>query len=244
MNTLQKAILAASTVGVIVLSVVVALDLKKEPLVGAQGPQGAQGAPGRDGKDGSSVRGPQGPAGKDGLGSVVSTDLPTGYLSLGGGAVHEGSWQTFNQGTSTLCALSSGEIGILATSTLSDAIVRIESTSTQGAIITFHKITSAYSTGFSTSVPTLTELGSTTIDLLKGTTTVGLMLSTSSIMNDPDGSNFDPAVKEEFNNRWHPLTDRLLVTIDAKNVNTAAGGVVSESFNLNGACGAFWRAVK
>ena len=213
---------------------------------GEQGLKGDKGLTGPQGPAGSrGLTGPQGPKGDpgDSLGAVSSPDFPTSWLSLGGGAVLEGNWAPLAQGTSSIFAANPGQTGIFGTSTLVDAACRLPATTTEGAIVTFSKATSGYGFGLSTST-TVTELASTTIDLAagKGPAFLSLMSATSSILNDPDHSNFDPEIKEAFLNRWNPRTDFLLVTIDAKNNNNAEAD--STSFNLTGSCAGFWRTLK
>lgn len=206
--------------------------------VGTRGPQGLQGLRG--------LQGPKGDPGTPGLGALSSPDLPSGWLSLGGGAAIEGAWASLPTGTNTIFAARPSDNGIYGTSTLVDAICRFDATTTEGAIISFYKITSAYSSGFATSgASTEVELASTTIDFKGGdgkvgTTTISLMSATTTILNDPDGSNFDPAQKEAFKNHWDPGTDRLLVRIDAKNWDKAE----TSGTNIVGACGGFWRTIR
>lgn len=208
---------------------------------GEKGDKGDRGLTGPQGPRG--FQGPKGDQGEPSFGALTNPNLPHGYLTLGGGTGLLLEWAPLRQGTSSLAAIRPSDTGLTATSSLYDAWVRLPATTTAGAVITFSKITSAYTDGFSTST-TATHLGSTTIDLApsKGPAYISLRSSTSSIFGDEDNSNFDPESKENFLNHWNPLTDRLLVTIDAKNVDK--NEPAATTFNLDGAVGVEWRAIK
>ena len=240
---LQNIILAALVVAVGVLALSMPSEQPGTP--GVQGVQGLKGDKGDKGDTGA--RGLTGPKGADAvsLGAVVSPDFPSSWLCLGGGACEEGNWATLAQGTSTLFAANPAQTGIFGTSTLTDAQCRLPATTTEGAILTFTKVSSGYGYGLATnSLATTIELGSTTIDLKagKGPAFVSLRTATSSILGDLDGSNFDLAMREGFTNHWNARTDFLVVTIDSKNNDNAEAD--STSFNLTGSCAGFWRTLK
>ena len=251
MKILQKVLSLVLVVG---LAVLVSSLLAKS---GQQGPKGEQGLQGLVGPAGSrgpvgpqglvGPRGPQGPAGNS-LGALTGPDLATSWLSLGGGAVMEGNWAPLAQATTSLFAANPASTGVYATSTLVDAACRFPATTTEGAIVTFSKVTSHYGYGIATS-STSVELASTTIDLKAsaasgkaGITFISLSSATTSILGDVDGSNFDYEKQEAFVNKWEPKTDHLLVTMDAKNVDKAEAAATT--LNLTGSCGGFWRTIK
>lgn len=220
---------------------------------GQQGVQGMQGLKGDKGDKGDQgLRGPMGMPGKDAvakLGSVASPDFQTGFLTLGGGAAFEGQWAQLNTATSAVFASNPATVGIFGTSSLVDVQCHIDATSTAGAIITMSRVSSQYAsttnspvTGFATSSSFSVELGSTTWDLAKGGAWISLQAASTSIFGDMDGTNFDPEKKEAFDNRWNPLTDVLLVNVQAKNVDYTHTSNTPQT--LTGACAGFWRTVR
>lgn len=260
MKKIQNILSVVSLLGVVVLAVLMATSPSAVVKNGDKGEPGNPGAPGRDGRspvvklvgdklsvDGvlsQSLRGPKGEPGEATIGALLNPDLQSGYLTLGGGMALEGVWQNMRSATNSVCAQNPATQGLVATSSLQDFLVNLSGTSTQGAILTISQIRSSYTDGFSTATPVLVqELASTTIDLKNRPTLFSLRTASTSIMNDLDNSNFDLEAKDAWANQWNPVTDRILVTLDARNIDKADTGIWND-ISFSGSCGGNWSTIR